>query len=538
MMGLAANADDLVIAAEFFELFKTPWEPAVPGRKYAAIVSAGQPTDDLDAEVIMIYDSKPLPSDARRGVRADTDRGPSVITWNGSPMPIYGSLARFDRREDSTNLSSDGQTVVYREAAGDRAIWRFGYDLFAEVRHLLTEGQPVEHAATPTLELHIALLRASLTRAGVSFVEIPPRPDGFDFVCCLTHDIDFCGIRRHALDRTVAGFVTRALVGTAADVARGRRPISHALQNASAVLSLPLVHLGVSRDFWRPFDDYARADADRRSTFFVVPFRDRPGVSPDGTVDPARAVRYQMSDVRDELQSASARGSEIAVHGLDAWRSADLGRAELDELRAATGQQTAGIRMHWLYYSKESPRALEHAGYTYDSTWGYNEAIGYRAGTSQVFQLPGTRLMELPLSIMDSALLFPGHMGLTAGEALDRSTGIVDNARRFGGTVVVNWHDRSLAPERLWDGCYEALLDTLGANGRAWFAGAGEAVEWFQWRRSVRFDAQSGAVTMTAATPAGPMPPAVVHVHRADRGYDAALETHRLTGGRPLTVHL
>ena len=36
---------------------------------------------------------------------------------------------------------------------------RVGYDLFAEVRTLLTTGQPSANAAIPALELHIALLR-------------------------------------------------------------------------------------------------------------------------------------------------------------------------------------------------------------------------------------------------------------------------------------------------------------------------------------------------------------------------------------------
>ena len=60
---------------------------------------------------------------------------------------------------------------------------------------------------TPTLELHIALLRHLLLQSGVSFVEIPPRPGDYDFICCLTHDVDFFGIRRHKWDRTLAGFV-------------------------------------------------------------------------------------------------------------------------------------------------------------------------------------------------------------------------------------------------------------------------------------------------------------------------------------------
>ena len=51
----------------------------------------------------------------------------------------------------------------------------------------------------PTLELHISMLRSILDRAGVPLLEIAPRPYGYDFTCCLTHDVDFAGIRRHGL---------------------------------------------------------------------------------------------------------------------------------------------------------------------------------------------------------------------------------------------------------------------------------------------------------------------------------------------------
>jgi len=39
------------------------------------------------------------------------------------------------------------------------------------VRHLLQVGQPADRARTPTLELHIALLRQLLIDAGVTFAE-------------------------------------------------------------------------------------------------------------------------------------------------------------------------------------------------------------------------------------------------------------------------------------------------------------------------------------------------------------------------------
>ena len=45
---------------------------------------------------------------------------------------------------------------------------------------------------------------------------------------------------------------------------------------------------------------------------------------------------------------------------------------------------------------------------------------------------------------------------------------MLDNAVRFGGTLTINWHDRSLAPERLWGEFYSDLIQDLKNRG-AWF---------------------------------------------------------------------
>ena len=49
-----------------------------------------------------------------------------------------------------------------------------------------------------------------------------------------------------------------------------------------------------------------------------------------------------------------------------------------------------------------------------------------------------------------------------------------------------NWHDRSIAPERLWGEFYTSLISKLEQKG-AWCTSAGGAVSWFQDRRSVVF---------------------------------------------------
>ena len=56
----------------------------------------------------------------------------------------------------------------------------------------------------------------------------------------------------------------------------------------------------------------------------------------------------------------------------------DSGRAELTRITAITGDTSVGIRMHWLLSDARTASTLEHAGYSYDTTAGYNETLGYR----------------------------------------------------------------------------------------------------------------------------------------------------------------
>ena len=538
MIGVAASVEDLCVAKEFFELFKTPWEPAVPNKQYAVVLSTDGSIENLSAECFLVYHSSAQIVDREAGVAVEAVDGPTEVGWANTVFPIYGPAAFFATHAGI--LKCGERTLDYRFSGAAGRIRRIGYDLFREVRALLTEGQPASRAATPTLDLHVELLRRLLLDLGVSFVEIPPRPCGYEFVCCLTHDVDFLGIRRHPFDRTLTGFALRASVGTLLELLRGRRPLSEALQNWVALLTLPLVFLRLLPDFWRPFEDYAAVEGGHKSTFFLVPFKGKASVGPDGTVSAGRAVPYQIREIRNPLNEVTARGSELAVHGIDAWRDVDLGRAELAELTSVTGQNAAGVRMHWLYFERDSAKRLEEAGFAYDSSCGYNDAVGYRAGTSQVFRPLGTsRLLELPLTIMDSAMLFPRRMALTSKQSLQRCYAILANARRFGGTLVINWHDRSLAPERLWGWCYRELLSELAKGDRAWFATAAEAVGWFRWRRSIRFDSElKGTTEIRAAAPLDGLPPARVVVHRRSSARAGRTDELRFDGDNVLRLAL
>jgi len=483
MIGVIAESADHEVVCEFFELFKTPWEFYREGREYPVILCTDSLPSEAAAQCIVVYAGQ------EGGHRAD-----GTITFGISPrgdrIPIYGRSAEFPAT-DGRLLIDEGtrRSIAHLERRAGSTIARIGYDLFGEVRALLTVGQPAENAAIPALDLHIAFLRDLITGCGVELREIPPVPDGYQFIACLTHDVDHPLIRRHKCDHTTLGFLYRAIFSSLRDVTRGWLSIGNLLRNWSAALKLPLVHLGLVRDFWSDFADrYRELEGDAPSTFFVIPFANRPGKTLHGPAPEFRGARYGARDIANSIQKVVHADCEVGLHGIDAWIDSSKGAEEFAEIERLSGESGLGVRMHWLYFDRQSPATLEKAGAAYDSTVGYNQTVGFRAGTTQVYKLLGTEgLLELPLHIMDTALFYPAHLGLSKPEARSRMRQLVDQAVRLGGCLAINWHDRSTAPERLWGDCYRELVEELRDRG-AWFATAGQAVSWFRERRSARFE--------------------------------------------------
>ena len=540
MIGVIANPADDAVVSEFFQLFKTPWEFYRNDRQYDAVLcTTNTMCDGAVAKLILMYSGHEHPYDTEEKMEIAAHRNNATLLYNGTRIPIYGSSVSFRQQGTVALVDEEGQQVaIHRRQSGGRVTMRIGYDLFSEIRSLLTTGQPVVHAGTPTLELHIAVLRDLIVSNGIRLVEIPPVPDGYKFIACLTHDVDHPSIRSHGFDHTTIGFLYRATIGSLGDFLRGRIRLRTVLMTWAAAIKLPFVHIGLAKDFWLDFDDrYLELEKGLRSTFFVIPFEDNPGSNSQGLAPKFRAARYGARDIADSIQKVAAAGCEVGLHGIDAWLDSSRGHEELEEIRRVTGASDIGVRMHWLYFDQQSPVALEEAGADYDSTIGYNETAGYRAGTAQAYKpLQAARLLELPLHVMDTALFYPSHLGLSQGQATTALNQLVDNAVRFGGCLTINWHDRSLAPERLWDDCYRAFIQELKSRG-AWFATTGQGTSWFRKRRSVVFETdrgEPGALARVLAEHCDNVPGLRLRVHegrdsrngaQASEGYvDAAFE--------------
>lgn len=498
MISVHASEADHPVVREFFELFKTPWQFHAPDAPAKILLCDSREVPGNAAALVIVFNGDLVPSDRSADGSCDSKAETLLFQHEEIELPVYGRKL----------VDRSSQKIVFRRSReNEKTFVRVGYDLFAEIRHLLTAGQPAEFAAMPALEQHVAFLRKLILSSGLPLVEIPPRPAGHEFVVCLTHDVDHVGVRNHKFDHTMFGFLYRATIGSVLDAARGKKTLGQLAANWLAVLKLPLVHLGLAKDFWYQFDHYVELENGAASTFFVIPKKGEAGLDASGQRPAKRAASYDARDLKDILRSLKKSGKEIGTHGLDAWRDAAAGRDEKKIISELTGAAECGVRMHWLYFAAQSPAELEQASFTYDSTCGYNGAVGYRAGTTQVFKpLTAGKLLELPMHIMDTALFYPSYLNLSPQQAEDKILPLIADAVRFGGALTVNWHDRSIAPERFWDGTYRWLLDEFKTQG-AWFATASQAVAWFQKRRDATFDtAVAGQLKIKSAGGTGTLP--------------------------------
>lgn len=489
MIGVIAKSRQKAAVEEFFQLFKVPWEFYDYRKSYDVIISTENEIRIPLARLVIIFGPETTPFDRENSIDVSTYESGVLLHHNHFQFPVYRNLAIFHAHGESfIEVKNDVAQAGIVIARPDKRILRIGYDLFDEIAFLLSSGQTVEYAHIPTVEVHISMLRDWILKSGVPLLEIPPVPAGYTFIVCLTHDVDFIGIRNHKFDRSFFGFILRVLFPFSFPGWFSKISLSKYLKNLKALLSLPGVYFGIFRDFWFQLDRYMEIEKGLCSTFFFIPFKDHPGYALKGKSLKYRSARYDVNDYKTHIESLLREGHEIGIHGLDAWHDSQRGGKELQVMREITGEEEAGVRMHWLYFSEGSPRSLENAGFKYDSSMGFNDAVGYRCGTTQVFLLPGTsELFELPLHVQDTAMFYPNRMGLTESQALILCERLIGDVRSYGGAFAVNWHQRSLGPERNWDDFYMEVLKIF-KNENVWFATAGQAVNWFRKRRSVQFN--------------------------------------------------
>jgi peptidoglycan/xylan/chitin deacetylase (PgdA/CDA1 family) len=192
------------------------------------------------------------------------------------------------------------------------------------------------------------------------------------------------------------------------------------------------------------------------------------------------------------VETILAGGGEVGLHGsYRAATDAALLAREVEVLRDL-GAEVRGQRYHYL---RVDPHAnlgtLPALGLRYDTTLGFTDAPGFRAGVAHPFRpwdVAEDRpldLVEVPLAAMDVTLGEERYLGLSAREAETRLVALLDWAAEHGGGFSLLWHtdrfDRGTA--RGWDRLYLRVLDAVRERGGVCVAAGELAAEAGAWLR-------------------------------------------------------
>lgn len=286
----------------------------------------------------------------------------------------------------------------------------------------------------------------------------PPRWFGRRFAVVLTHDVDVPW--RWSGGRAVRGTAARLKNAVAARRARD------AAREARALTGLPLHKLRGTDPNWS-FERVLEVERGHgaRSTFFLLAGHNHPvdGPSPE-TYD---RLRPRL------VETLEAGGAEIGLHGsYTAAENPQRLEREKEELERLAGP-LQGHRYHYLRVDTHRNLApLARAGFTYDSSLGFSDRIGFRAGIAQPFRpwdFEADRpleLIEIPLAFMD-ATFDERYLDLPAAKAEAQLMRLLDWAAENGGGFAVLWHtDRfDRGTSQGWGRLYERLLRAVPERG-------------------------------------------------------------------------
>jgi peptidoglycan/xylan/chitin deacetylase (PgdA/CDA1 family) len=285
-------------------------------------------------------------------------------------------------------------------------------------------------------------------------------PNNCSFAVCLTHDVD--------------------------DV---YPPYSHSLLSSFACIKKMDFNRFKDQLFWRfhgkdrsPYRNFKQIMEleeryNAKSSFYFL-----------ATNADIKRLRYNIEDLESELGMITDNGWEVGLHGgYYAFNNLELILQEKDRLEKVLGRKVAGYRNHYLRFKvPNSWNLLAQAKFEYDTTFGYQDAVGFRNGMCHPFRpveimndeyIP-LDILEIPMVMMDVALF---NTQKTFENMWGMSKRIIDTVESSRGVLTLNWHSNSFncAYKDTWSQLYEMILEYCEKKN-AWMTNGIEICKWWQ----------------------------------------------------------
>ena len=320
------------------------------------------------------------------------------------------------------------------------------------------EPAPVDKPYVDLLALELKDKVTELVRnLKISFISKLPWPEGASQAWSLTHDVDL--VRKYGFGRLFQ-FIAKGNSRTAGVIFRKLYHRDNPYWNFGELLEL-----------YRSKQWYV-------SFFFLAKSWEK------------SSFRYNIKTprFRDLFKTILAEGHEIGLHSsrfiFD--HPANYLR-EKNRLESILGRKLKGVRQHYLrILFPEGWHYLESAGFHYDSSCGYNEAVGFRAGTTFPIEInypnksADHKFYEVPISLMDYPWINPQTSFEENWSKFENQVDLIGSTK---GLANILWHPNNVAEPNYRD--YWEQMITWFEKEQFYQDSLSNIVEWWKNRSMV-----------------------------------------------------
>ena len=219
-------------------------------------------------------------------------------------------------------------------------------------------------------------------------------------------------------------------------------------------------------DYWcfDRWDELEKALDIKSVYYFFAKSEDRKFNVKRWLLDPSYDIA-KNGRLKEKCRELISEGSQIGIHG--SYFSAEDGslfKKEKEIIENSIGYEITKSRQHWLnYYESKTPYIYAEVGIEEDSTLGFNDISGFRAGVASIYNPYDHRnnvpfpFKEIALVIMDSH--FYDYLDDYAQNHLEWLFDSMSKVKHFA--ISVTWHQRVISSDYGWDKGFRTLVSMI-----------------------------------------------------------------------------
>lgn len=273
----------------------------------------------------------------------------------------------------------------------------------------------------------------------------------YDFIACLTHDVDIPFKYKEKLKNQLKSFKTKGST----------------IEKYENIVKYTLRKIDYNKDPYFTFD-YIRKQEKKygfTSSFYFM----------NGGNSKYENF-YDINDgrIKKLIKKLEQDNCEVGYHySFNSYNNLQMRKKEKDGLNERFTDKNYGGRNHYLRFEPlESWRICEKVGLLYDTTLGYADYDGFRCGTCfpyKPFDVKERRTLdfwEIPLIVMEGTLKDEKYRNLNCEDAFKEIKKRIDTVKKYNGVFTLLWHNSSFDNDEWlgWIKVFEKTMDYLFKN--------------------------------------------------------------------------